>query len=48
MKAVEGYFLSKSEDLDWRPSNMMKIPNADFLERIRLRQGFGATGRAES
>jgi mannose-6-phosphate isomerase-like protein (cupin superfamily) len=25
--------LIKPEDLHWRPSNMMKIPNADFLER---------------
>ena len=23
------------EDLHWRPSNMMKIPNADFLERTK-------------
>ena len=33
MKAVDGYFLIKPEDLSWRPSNLMKIPNADFLER---------------
>jgi len=33
MKPVEGYFLIKPGDLSWRPSNMMKIPNADFLER---------------
>ena len=33
MKAIEGYFLITPEDLHWRPSNMMKIPNADFLER---------------
>jgi mannose-6-phosphate isomerase-like protein (cupin superfamily) len=33
MKAVEGYFLIKPEDLHWRLSNIMKIPNADFLER---------------
>jgi mannose-6-phosphate isomerase-like protein (cupin superfamily) len=33
MKPVEGYFLIKPEDLHWRPSNLMKIPNADFLER---------------
>jgi hypothetical protein len=26
-------FLIKPEDLAWRPSNMMKIANADFLER---------------
>ncbi len=28
-----GYHLIKPEDLLWRPSNLMKIPNADFLER---------------
>lgn len=33
MKAIDGYFLIKPEDLAWRPSNLMKIPNADFLER---------------
>ena len=33
MKAIEGYFLVNPEDLAWRPSNLMKIPNADFLER---------------
>src|SRR5438046_10748831 len=34
MKAIEGYFLISPDDLHWRPSNLMKIPNADFLERI--------------
>src|SRR5882724_9242728 len=33
MKPISGCFLIKPEDLSWRPSNMMKIPNADFLER---------------
>ena len=33
MKAIEGYHLIKPDDLQWRPSNMMRIPNADFLER---------------
>jgi mannose-6-phosphate isomerase-like protein (cupin superfamily) len=33
MKAVQGYILIKPEDLLWRPSNLMKIPNADYLER---------------
>jgi mannose-6-phosphate isomerase-like protein (cupin superfamily) len=33
MKAIEGYHLIKPEDLAWRPSNLMQIPNADFLER---------------
>jgi len=33
MKAIDGYFFIKPEDLHWRRSNVMKIPNADFLER---------------
>jgi mannose-6-phosphate isomerase-like protein (cupin superfamily) len=33
MNAIKGYFLITPEDLRWRPSNLMKIPNADFLER---------------
>ncbi|CAN5654878.1 hypothetical protein BH09VER1_BH09VER1_55660 [soil metagenome] len=33
MKAIDGYHLICPEDLGWRPSNMMRIPNADFLER---------------
>src|SRR5258706_9647981 len=33
MKAIEGYHLIKPDDLQWRPSNMMRIPNADYLER---------------
>lgn len=33
MKTFSGYRLIKPEDLYWRPSNLMKIPNADFLER---------------
>lgn len=33
MKTIQGYYLIKSEDLHWRPSNLMKIPNADYLER---------------
>lgn len=35
MKPIEGYFLIKPGDLAWRPSNIMKIPNADFLERTK-------------
>jgi hypothetical protein len=35
MRAVDGYFVIKPEDLCWRPSNLMKIPNADFLERTK-------------
>jgi mannose-6-phosphate isomerase-like protein (cupin superfamily) len=33
MKTIQGYYLIKPEDLWWRPSNLMKIPNADYLER---------------
>jgi mannose-6-phosphate isomerase-like protein (cupin superfamily) len=33
MKAIDGYYLVKPEELAWRPSNMMRIPNGDFLER---------------
>jgi mannose-6-phosphate isomerase-like protein (cupin superfamily) len=35
MKPIEGYFLIQPDDLSWRPSNQMKIPNADFLERTK-------------
>src|SRR5204862_784765 len=35
MTPIDGFFLIKPEDLSWRPSNMMRIPNADFLERTR-------------
>jgi mannose-6-phosphate isomerase-like protein (cupin superfamily) len=35
MKAIEGYFLITLDDLHGRPSNMMKIPNPDFLERTK-------------
>ena len=33
MNPIQGYHLIKPEDLAWRPSNLMKIPNADYLER---------------
>ncbi len=33
MEPIDGYFLIKPKDLGWRPSNLMKIPNTDFLER---------------
>jgi mannose-6-phosphate isomerase-like protein (cupin superfamily) len=33
MKAIDRYHLITPEDLAWRPSNLMRIPNADFLER---------------
>jgi mannose-6-phosphate isomerase-like protein (cupin superfamily) len=33
MKPINGYFLIKPDDLSWRLSNLMRIPNADYLER---------------
>ena len=33
MKTFQGYRLITPDDLQWRPSNLMEIPNADFLER---------------
>ncbi|MEA3208888.1 MAG: hypothetical protein QOE70_1945 [Chthoniobacter sp.] len=33
MKPATGYHLIGPDDLQWRPSNLMKILNADFLER---------------
>jgi len=33
MKPVQGYHLITPADLSWRPSNLMRIPNADYLER---------------
>ena len=33
MNAITGYHLITPNDLAWRPSNLMRIPNADFLER---------------
>lgn len=33
MKSVSGYHLITPEDLFWRPWNLMKIPNANYLER---------------
>ncbi len=33
MKPIEGYRLITPDDLAWRPSNLMRIPNADYLER---------------
>jgi mannose-6-phosphate isomerase-like protein (cupin superfamily) len=35
MRSIKGYFLITPDDLHWRPSNLMKIPNADYLERTR-------------
>lgn len=33
MNGEGSYHLITPDDLQWRPSNLMKIPNADFLER---------------
>src|SRR3954468_1434804 len=33
MKTFQGYRLITPDDLHWRPSNLMRIPNADYLER---------------
>jgi mannose-6-phosphate isomerase-like protein (cupin superfamily) len=33
MRTFQGYTVIKPDDLHWRPSNLMKIPNADFLAR---------------
>ena len=33
MKPIQGYHLIKPDDLLWRASNLMRIPNADYLER---------------
>lgn len=33
MNAFQGYTVIRPEDLHWRPSNRMRIPNADYLER---------------
>ena len=35
MKSIDGYFLIKPEELQWRQSNLMRIPNGDFLERTK-------------
>ena len=36
MKAIRGYHLIKQEDLFSRPSNLMQISNADYLERTEV------------
>ena len=33
MKPIQGYRLITPDDLHWRPSNLMRILNADYLER---------------
>src|SRR5580765_1815313 len=35
MTPINTFFVIKPDELQWRPSNLMKIPNADFLERTR-------------
>jgi mannose-6-phosphate isomerase-like protein (cupin superfamily) len=35
MNPIKKFFVIKPQDLFWRPSNLMKIPNADFLERTK-------------
>jgi mannose-6-phosphate isomerase-like protein (cupin superfamily) len=35
MKPIQGYHIIEPKDLFWRPSNLMQIPNADYLERTR-------------
>ena len=45
MNSFQGYGLITPADLHWRPSNLMKIPNADFLERTgseKHREGVNA------
>src|ERR1041385_3006154 len=33
MKPIDGYRLITPGELSWRPSNLMRVPNADYLER---------------
>lgn len=33
MQPIEGFRVIRPDELAWRPSNQMKIPNADYLER---------------
>lgn len=33
MDPIKGYYLINPDHLAWRPSNLMRIPNADYLER---------------
>ncbi|MBN8249237.1 MAG: cupin domain-containing protein [Verrucomicrobia bacterium] len=33
MNAIQGHHLIRPEDLQWRVAAIMRIPNADFLER---------------
>jgi mannose-6-phosphate isomerase-like protein (cupin superfamily) len=38
MKTFQGWQLIRPEELHWRRSHLMKIPNADFLERTGSEQ----------
>ncbi|HRE83245.1 MAG TPA: cupin domain-containing protein [Opitutaceae bacterium] len=33
MKPIDGYHVILPTELSWRPSNLMRVPNADYLER---------------
>ena len=33
MNPIQGHHLITPDDLSWRLSNLMRIPNADYLER---------------
>lgn len=33
MTPISGYRLIRPDELTWRPSNLMRVPNADYLER---------------
>jgi hypothetical protein len=33
MNPIQGHYLITPDDLTWRLSNLMRIPNADYLER---------------
>ncbi len=35
MTPIDTYHLITPADLHWRPSNLMQIPNADYLERTK-------------
>jgi mannose-6-phosphate isomerase-like protein (cupin superfamily) len=35
MTPINAFFVINPEDLSWRLSNLMRIPNADFLERTK-------------
>jgi mannose-6-phosphate isomerase-like protein (cupin superfamily) len=35
MKPIDGYFLIKPEDLNWKLANPMKVPFADLLEHTK-------------